>query len=72
MEKKKAHMPVSPFYIEDLILEIWCYDASKKFRFDLRLSFLIVERREYNTVHSLSCLTKKGSLVNAGVSKYIS
>lgn len=41
-----------PFYVEDLILEMWCYGASKKFMFDSWLSFLIVEGRESNTVRS--------------------
>lgn len=52
MGKQIAHVPVSPFYVEDLILEMWCYGASKKFMFDSWLSFLIVEGRESNTVRS--------------------
>lgn len=71
MGKQIAHVPVSPFYVEDLILEMWCYGASKKFMFDSWLSFLIVEGKESNTVCSSRCLNKKGSLVIVVVSKYI-
>lgn len=51
MGKEMAHMPVLLVYIVDLTLEIWCYGGSK-FRFDLWLSFLIVEGKESNTVSS--------------------